>query len=261
MATRSPETLLFTDREGKPAQLQDIIDAGLDGGYEDRIPELVGLLETGTPYEQLLACAMLVSWGHPEGFRTLIRWASDPAHTPWHAAPVTYDRVYGVDDSFAILADALKTSFWNDANAELRQMQIDAARALLGIYNDYFFERSFALALTRDKSVAATLEPEICSAIENCLRALRAKKVGFDLAYQAASLLIPLARLNDEKAAYYADLFITQASDNARALREVALALAEGHGPKTLQVLERLKDSGNPAVAAEAEAAIARRRT
>jgi hypothetical protein len=35
------EKLLFTNLEGNREQLQDIIDAGLDGGYENRIPELI----------------------------------------------------------------------------------------------------------------------------------------------------------------------------------------------------------------------------
>ena len=66
------EALLFTDREGRRGQLQDIIDDGLDGGYENRIPALVELLNYGEPYHRLLACVMLTSWGHPLGFQILI---------------------------------------------------------------------------------------------------------------------------------------------------------------------------------------------
>ena len=261
MVPRSPEDLLFTDLEGNRAQLQDVIADGLDGGYEDRIPELEHLLRTGSPYHRVMACVILTAWGQPSGFQTLIEWASDPATTPWANAPVTHDRIHGVDDAFENLADALKTSFWNEATPELRKMQREAAVALLKIYPDYFFDRTLALALVRDKTMPEALESQISAAIEASLQALRSgRNPGFDLAHQTASLILPVALANDVAAARFSDQVASLAPDNVRMLREVALSLATGTGDATRRCLERLKQLGKPSVTEEVDRALARRK-
>src|SRR5262245_53356795 len=78
-----PEELLFTDRTGARADLQDVIYDGLDVDYRDRYPALLHLLNGGAPAHRLYACAMLASWGVPGALRTIAQWASDPAATPW----------------------------------------------------------------------------------------------------------------------------------------------------------------------------------
>src|SRR5579872_766366 len=256
---RSSEELLFSDKLGSRAQIQDVMDDGLDGGYEDRFPELRQLLKTGSPYHRLMACMLLTAWGDPAGFEALIEWASHPDQAPWAGNPVTYDRIYGSDDAFANLADAVKTSFWNDETPQLRELQRRAAAALLGIYHAYFFDRTLALALLRDKTMPAQLEKEISAALERSLGVLKSgKKPVFDLGMQAASLILPLAYVNDEAAARYADE-ITRLSGSTRALRELAASLAAGTGEATRRSLEKLQQSGNPEVIEEAKKALAAR--
>jgi hypothetical protein len=260
MAARSPSELLFTDREGKPTSVQDVAADGLDGGYEDRIPELEELLVSGSPYHRLMACVVLISWGEPAGFRTLIQWASDPAHVPWADYPVTADRLSGVDDAFANLADGLNASFWNEPAPALRQMQLDAGRALLAIYADCFFGRTLALALIRDKGVPPELKGNIVAASEAGLAAIRnGSTPHFDIASQIASLIFPLAVADDDLACRFADQLTPLLHNNARALRELALALASGTGEATRRSLEGLRHLGIPAVTEEADKALARR--
>jgi hypothetical protein len=260
MLTRSIDELLFTNNAGQSAQLQDVISEGLDGGYEDRIRELVELLNSGTPHHRLLACVALVSWACPEGFQALIQWAAEPAGVPWSDQPVTYDRIYGADDAFELLAEALHVSFWNDETPTLRRMQRGAASVLLKIYPDHFFGRSLALALIRDKKLLATLSTEISAAIEGCIHRLTSgPKPAFDLGIQAAYLLIPLARADDKRAAQLAERMVSQLPRSERMYRELILGLAEGTGSATLEVLKKMKGLGIPAVTADAEKALSRR--
>src|SRR5688572_28117623 len=103
-----PESLLYTVKDGTRSSLQDIVYDGLDHDYSDRYPALLRLMREGEPKHRLHACYMLASWGVPEGFHTLIGWASDPDSTPWAGEPVTYDRLFGADDAFELLADAVR---------------------------------------------------------------------------------------------------------------------------------------------------------
>ena len=256
----NPEELLFTDHEGTRGQLQDIIDEGLEGGYEDRLPALVDLLASGEPHHRLLACIMLTSWGHPVGFRTLIDWASNPSKVPWIDESIVYDRISGADSSFEMLADALMTSYYCENHHALKPLQTAAAKALLSVYHSHYFGRTLALAIVFDKQVAAAVKDEICSAIEASMATLRQHKpVGFDLPFQVACLVIPLASLNDSAAASCADQLILDYPQHQRMLGELLNGLVNGKGSYTLASLQRLKTLGIPDLEREAESAIARR--
>lgn len=256
----NPEEILFTDREGRRGQLQDIIDEGLDGGYDERVPALVDLLTSGNPYHRLLACVMLTSWGHPKGFQMLIDWASKPDNVPWIEEPVVYDRISGTDNAFEMLADAVMTSYYCEEDRALKPLRTAAVKALLGLYHSRYFGRTLALAIMRDRQVAAAAESEIYSAIEASMAVLdQREQVGFDLVFQVASLLIPLASLNDQAAASYANQLIARYSQNQRMLSELANALGEGRGPDTLASLQHMKTLGIPALDHDIKSAIARR--
>ncbi|MBD2681003.1 MULTISPECIES: hypothetical protein [Nostoc] len=256
----NPEKLLFTDREGNQGQLQDIIDDGLDGGYEDRIPGLINLLSSGEPYHQLLATVMLTSWGHPAGFKKLIDWANNSQNVPWKAAPVVYERISQTDSAFEMLADAVNTSYYADETQKIQQWQIDAIKALLGIYHQYYFGRSLALAIVRDKEIAQAVKNKIIAAIEASLTILQEHtSLGFDLAFQVACLLIPLIRIDEDIAVNYANQLIANYSHKERILREIANALGDGKGEATLAILQHLKTFKMPALVRDTESAIARR--
>lgn len=256
----SPEQLLFTNLEGEEEQLQDIIDEGLDGGYENRIPELSFLVDSGEPYYQLLACVMLVSWGIPKGFHKLLTWASDPENVPWQASPVVFDRIFGTDSAFEMLADAVKTSFYCENSKVLQLLQIEAIKALLNIYNRFYFGRTLALAISRNKEIAKIVQFEITNAIEASLSDLRESvSKGFDLAFQTSCMLIPLAPLNDEITALYANQIISILPQSQRTLYELTNVLGNAKEEATLKVLQHLRECEVPGLEQEVQQAIKRR--
>ncbi len=255
-----PDALLFTDRSGERAQLQDVIDDGQDGGYEDRIPPLIELQDSGDPYHRLLATVMLTSWGEPAGFKALIRWASQPEQAPWASAPVTLDRISGTDSAFEMLADALRASFYSKNAAALKPLQAEAAKALLRASPSHYVGRTLMVAITSDGALTAAVDSDLRRAIDASIDALRNdRRPGFDLATQTAGLLTPLARLDDAAAARSAQALIQVAPDNLRMLRELAGALANGSGADTLGVLQELKRMDQPAVTQDVQRALSRR--
>lgn len=254
------EALLFTDRHGQRAQLQDVIDDGMEGGYEDRIPGLIQLQESGDPYHRLLATVMLASWGEPAGFKMLTRWANDPDHAPWAGAPVTVDRFSGADSAFETLADALRASFYSARADSIKRLQVEAARALLHASSTHYVGRTLMVAITSDRDVTASVDTDLRKAIEAGITALRqGNGAGFDLGTQTASLLVPMARLDDAAAARYAQQLMSIAPENTRMLREIAGALANGRGPDTLRLLNAMRTTNSTTLAQDVEQALARR--
>lgn len=255
-----PDSVLFTDRQGNRGQLQDIIDDGLDGGYEARVPSLIYLQQHGDPYRQLLATVMLTSWGEPAGFKALTAWARKPQEAPWAQSPVTFDRISGADSAFELLADAVRTSFHSKDTEAIKTLQIVALKALLSVADSQNVGRTLTVAISRNADVMAAVQPELGAAIDQGIASLRTKKQpAFDLATQIASLLTALAQLDDQAAARSARALIELAPSNLRMLREIAGSLANGHGPDTLSVLQDLKRLGNPTLDEEVNRALARR--
>lgn len=254
------EKLLFTNNEGKKEQLQDIIDDGLDGEYDERIPNLVQLLKDGEPNHKLMACVMLVSWGNSEGFGSLIKWVSNPDAVPWKKQTEVYDRIYGADSAFELLADALKTSYYNEANNALEKNQLSVSRAMLKLNHKCFFGRTLALAISFKKNINEILTNDVALAIEKSIAALKVnQKTEFGLAFQTASLLLALTPFDDSLAAKYSNELIDMFPDRPRVLRELVNALVDGKGEETLKVLSRLKNIGIPEVELEVENALSRR--
>jgi hypothetical protein len=257
MTPPEAESVLFTDNAGNEASLEDIIAHGLDGAYRDRVPALLELLNSGAPYHRLMACIVLMSWGHPAGFEAGMRWAENPAGVPWADAPVTTDRIFGVNDAFENLADALKTSYWNVATAELRNMQRDAAAALLAIYPDQYFGRTLALALLRDPVWREARRTDVTHALQRSLQVLRSGATReFDLPVQTASLLFATAPVDESSTAMAAKCLINEYPQRDRVLQEVGLAIAGAAGDGTRAILQRLQRHRNHAIAAEATNAL-----
>ena len=255
-----PETLLFTDMAGDRADLQDVIYDGLDVDYSGRYPALLRLLEDGTAAHRLYACAMLASWAVPEALRTIARWASEPAATPWGDAPVTVERFGGVDAAFELLADAVRIA----ADARARDAAVDALRAeairaILAVFDRVYVGRAVFLALELEPALAARMRAEIGPAVDRALSTLRAQPA-FDLATQTASLLGALAAIDDDHAARAAEALLANADGQTRTKNEVAYALRFGTGPASLAVLDRLADGGSESVRDLARESVAVRR-
>lgn len=254
----SPAELLFRDTEGKPTSLEDLIDDGLDGAYRDRIPALIGLLHDGAPRDQLYACMVLTAWGVAEGFTVLIGWAEQPGSVPWAGHPVEIDRRQGADAAFERLADAVRSSLQLDASPDLQRRQQVAARALLGLYDRVFFGQGMQ-AVASNAAIRAGCADAIAAAAAAAVRASTAPTQPFDLGWQAALLLLPLARIDDARAAELARELLRAQSGRTRVAREVALSLGRGTGVATHRVLEELASSPVEAVASDAAAALVRR--
>jgi hypothetical protein len=255
----NPESLLFTELDGTRSSVQDVIYSGLEIDYSERYPGLLRLLEEGEPAHRLYACMMLAAWGVPEGFGALTAWARDPDSAPWAGQPVTYDRLFGADAAFEMLAWSLWASGGTEHAARSAALRVEAARTLLGIYHRAYFDRTMALLLNEDRELAASLGSEIRSAVARTVEASLAPSQSFDMASQAAFLLGELARLDDEGAARGAEALISAHPDKSRCLREVAHSLGDGSGPATRAILERLAQSPYAAVREDALASLKRR--
>lgn len=254
-----PDELLFTERDGTRTQLQDVIYGGLDHDYSARYPALLRLMQQGQAVHRLYACVMLASWGVPEGIQTLIQWARDPDATPWADQPVTYDRHYGVDSSFEMLADAIRVAGDIDRHDVIDALRSDAVRALLGIYNRVHFGRALMVVLDLDDDLAASVRIEIGLAVDRVIATARASEMPFDMATQAAFLLGPLASLDDAHAARAAEALLSAHAGNSRTVREVAHALGWGTGSATRTILERLTLSPSASVRKDAQDSLSRR--
>jgi hypothetical protein len=240
MPPGDPATYLYVDRTGTFVGLDDVIADGLDHDYSHRHLGLEVLMRTGEPLHRLHACMMLASWGRPAGLLTLIEWAHAPHDTPWAAEPVTYDRLFGTDDAFALLTHALITTrdvALTEVGTVLRRQ---ATRDLLLLSDRWYVERSMGLLLGSVPGLARECRPELDRAVERTIAAARRHPAW--LPRQAAFLLAPLAEIDDDAAADAATALVDDHPDHEWALREVALSLREGTGPATLAVLDRLAD-------------------
>jgi hypothetical protein len=121
--TPTAAALLFSNAEGNPISLEDLIDEGFDGTYRDRIPAMVALLRGGGPRDRLYACQVLTAWGIAEGFDALIAWAQHPDAVPWAGQLIEIDRRQGADAAFERLADAVRCSLLLDSTPELLHQQ------------------------------------------------------------------------------------------------------------------------------------------
>jgi hypothetical protein len=239
----TPEELLFTDAEGNQTSLEDLID---EGPFAERIPGLIELLGDRDPRLQLYAVRVLVSWGVAEGFERLAAWAAAPDHVPWAADPVEIDRHHGVDASFERMADAVRASLYLDATAELRDRQISATRALLGLYDRKYFGVTLTVVAANESLRDACADATVAAA-EAAVRRSTAPPEPFDLAVQAASLLTVVATLDEAKAVLLGEELLRAHPQRARVAREVGDALRHGAGSAARAFVEDLaRSSGAP---------------
>lgn len=254
-----PDKLLFTKLNGERGDLQDVIYDGFDNDYSGRIPALEQLMASGTPQQRLYACAMLASWAVPSALRGIAVWAKAPEAAPWAKDPVTFERFSGADAAFELLADAVRNS--QDApkrDATTDTLRADAMRALLASFHRVHTGRKLFETLDLDKNLRAWVAADIGPAVDRALAA--AGSADFDLATQTASLLGPLAAIDDAHAAKAAERLVTEHAGMLRTLNEVAYSMRFGTGPATLAVLETLAKSSHASVRQNAQESLARRR-
>jgi hypothetical protein len=114
--------------------------------------------------------------------------------------------------------------------------------------------------VARSELLSTELHGNLVSAVDGCLAALRDPHddAGFDLAMQAARLILALARTDDEAAAKAASELLAL-KPRELVVREVVQSLGEGNGPATAAVLEEHALQGTGLVATEAREVLVRR--
>lgn len=234
------EQLLYTDRDGEPATLEDVISDGLEGGYEDRLPGLRELCVGGSPIERTEACQVLVAWSDPVGLAELTRWARDDA-------PV----------DFSPLVDAIRTGKYTAESEEAHAGRVAAVRALLAIADREPIGEALNDAIPGDDAFVAAVADELRGAIDRALE--QRGRVPFDLLAETAALVDPLARVDDEAAAAFAERLIKRDKRNARMLSNLVGAMGRGRGPRTLAVLEELRRAKDKRVRHDADQVFASR--
>jgi hypothetical protein len=223
-------TLLTTDRNGEPVSLDELISDGLEGGYEDRLPGLRELCVGGDAQ----ACQVLVAWSDPVGLATLTRWAQD-----------------GADIDFAPLVDAIRIGKYTATDDTDR---IVAVRALLGLADREPIGEALNDAIPGDDAFITAVADALRGAIERSL-----DRGGAALT-EAAALVVPLARVDDDGAAALAARLRKRDKRNKRLLAHLAAAMGQGRGPATLAVLEDLRTDKRVRETADAVYAHRRRR-
>jgi hypothetical protein len=201
---------------------------------------------------------VLTAWGVTDGFTALIGWAEHPGSAPWADHPVEIDRRQGVDAAFERLADAVRSSLQLDPSPDLPHQQQAAVGALLGLYDRKFFGQAMQVVAS-DAAIRAGCADAIVAAAAAAVRNSTAPPEPFDLGWQAALLLSPVARIDDTRAAELARELLRAQSGRTRVAREVALSLGSGTGVASRRLLEELASSPVEAVASDAAAALTRR--
>jgi hypothetical protein len=261
LAPTDSEKLLFTDLEGNATQVQEIIAEGFEGEYAERVPALIELMHSGEPYHQLLACMMLTSWGYPEGFRQLISWADDHYEVPWNESPVVRDRFCGEDSAFQKLAEAISASQYGLESSEITALRIQSVKSLLSIYPDVLFDNALAMAIyCNAQELLPVIQEDVYRAVDDSFKVLNIGiVVDFDLPLQIASLIGVTRRIDEHKAAVYAQKLITEHSQNHRMLRELIPALGNGSTQETLDLLLQLQKLKEPAIEKALQQALSNR--
>ena len=211
--------LLFrTDALGQPASFVDVIDDGLDGALDARIPELLALLNGPEEEAALKAALMLLSWGHREAFQVLENWSAHPNTVPWASESITKQRHSGADGSWSLIADAIRTSRYAKVRPTLDTDRLAAIRGLLCLTVDEDFDRSLATTIASISDAAELLADDLCSSIERLISSEGSEQ--FDRLFQAALLSKELARARPDRAKVFAQT-IAAKSPSQRTQREL----------------------------------------
>ncbi|MFF0493964.1 hypothetical protein ACFYTQ_33515 [Nocardia sp. NPDC004068] len=213
------QRIFYTDFEGNPGDPDDILADGLDGGWAEREPAAIELLndESAHPADRLLACAALALWGSPAGYRAVIDAAHHPERVVWSDQSV--DRWFGTDNTFALLAEEVGDSYEIAVERGTSELRREALAALVPLADRYQFERRLVQAMSTDdiRALAEEVDAVIGSGID---RIRRRDPMKFDLDTQIAGLIIVMHRVDQARAESRA-MELVSAPPNQRALREL----------------------------------------
>ncbi|WP_438818258.1 DUF397 domain-containing protein [Streptomyces thermoviolaceus] len=216
--TERVAALLFVDFDGMAAGPEDVISDGLDGGYRSRTGALREVLRDSSedPAGRFLACVALTRWGDPVGYEMVVRVAGFPESVPWRGA--TYDRLYGQDDAFGVLADAVGDSSDMVEERGTATQRLKAAESLLNVADRVPFDRHIS-SLLRQDVVTACLDVIKVTVARGVVR-LTEEPPRYDLGLQLA-LMINAAGRVDRNWSETAACNLKAANPGERALKEL----------------------------------------
>ncbi|MFI6933129.1 hypothetical protein [Streptomyces sp. NPDC050287] len=216
--------LLYRDFDGLPAEPDDVIGEGLDGGYQERSEELRKVLRDPgeDPSGRFLACVALTRWADEAGYEAVTQAARIPESVPWRGA--SYDRFHGQDDTFGLLADAVGNSEDMIDERGTRTERTQAARALLAIADRVQFARHIGALLRPDLVVAGL--PEIQATVDRGVTRLAKERFPYDLGLQLALMTAAVHRADAARSLEAARRLIA-VEPGERALRELREAIPE----------------------------------
>ncbi|MET9865476.1 hypothetical protein ABZZ16_04560 [Streptomyces sp. NPDC006386] len=216
--------LLFVDFDGMPADPDDVISDGLDGGYRDRSEALRQVLRDSgeDPAGRFLACVALTRWGDAVGYEEVVAAAHSPGAVAWRGA--SYDRLNGEDDTFGVLADAVGDSVDMVDERGTGAERVRAAEALFGVVDSVQFGRHIS-SLLREDLVVASL-PVIKGTVGRGITRLEHERHSYDLGLQLA-LVVSAARRIDTDWASNAARGLVAAEPGERALEELRESFPE----------------------------------
>jgi hypothetical protein len=202
-----------------PADPDDVISDGLDGGYEERSEALRQVMQDSDedPAGRFMACVALTRWADEAGYSAVVEAAGSPGSVAWRGA--SYDRLHSQDDTFGVLADAVGDSADMVEEQGTAFGRVQAARALFAIADRVQFDRHISSLLRRDL-VSACL-PDLKAAVERGTRRLAEKdQPSYDLGLQLA-LMIVAASASDRAWAVPAAQRLAEVDPGERALTEL----------------------------------------
>ncbi|MET7318927.1 MULTISPECIES: hypothetical protein [Streptomyces] len=211
--------LLFVDFDGLTADPDDVISDGLDGGYRERTKALREVLRDPgeDPAGRFLACVALTRWGDPVGYETVVQGAGSPESVPWRGA--AYDRLYGHDDTFGVLADAVGDSSDMVEERGTADQRLEAAASLLNVADRVPFDRHISSLLHQD--VVAACPDVIKATVARGVVRLTEESPRHDLGLQLALLIEAVGRV-DRSWSEEAACHLAAAHPGERALKELS---------------------------------------
>jgi hypothetical protein len=216
--------LLYRDFYGLPADPDDVISEGLDGGYQERSEDLRKVLRDPgeDPAGRFLACVALTRWADEAGYEAVAQAARSPESVPWRGA--SHDRYHSQDDTFGLLADAVGNSDDMIGERGTHTERTRAARALLAIADRVQFDRHIGALLRPDLVVAGITE--IQATVDRGIARLATEQLPYDLGLQLALMTAAVHRA-DAAWALDAARRLIAVKPGERALRELPEAIPE----------------------------------
>lgn len=215
--------LFYTDETGARCSPDDAVDTALDGGWQTAEPRVVALLNdpAAKPYDRYLALSALAAWGSAVGYRAVVEAAAEPEAVVWRE--LSLDRLHSVDDTFALLAEAVTGSYDMAEERDTLGPRHEALTALLSRAAELYFGR----ALSEQGLLRADIDelhgPLLAAINDGIARVTRGEQAPFDLAIQTAGLIAALAQVDQPSADREARRLLALRPDDPAVRRELGM--------------------------------------